>query len=68
MRKVIPMGEYRKRRRGMNYYEAKFERESKSKPGDWILVPDSLTGGYRLAYVGPPEALKQDEDKDADRV
>lgn len=37
----------------MNYYRAKFARESKAKPAHWIIVP--CGGWFRLAYIGGPQ-------------
>lgn len=34
----------------MNEYEAKFEREAKQRPKDWIIVPGRE--GFKLVYLG----------------
>jgi hypothetical protein len=34
----------------MNYYYAKFIREGKDVPSDWIIVPEGR--GFNLIYVG----------------
>lgn len=34
----------------MNYYEAKFAREAKENPTDWIIAPNGR-GGYRLIEI-----------------
>ena len=36
----------------MNYYTAKFEREAKEKPEDWIINP--IGNGFILVYIGSP--------------
>lgn len=33
----------------MTYYDAKFAREAKQHPADWIILPDG-----RLHYIGRP--------------
>ena len=34
----------------MNYYTAKFAREAKLNPKDWMIAP--VKGGYELIYIG----------------
>lgn len=38
----------------MNQYEAKFKREAKTNPLDWIIIPNGI-GGFALQYIGKPE-------------
>lgn len=35
----------------MSYYEAKFAREAKNKPTDWLIQSMGL-GSYKLVYMG----------------
>ena len=35
----------------MNYYRAKFLRESKARPADWVIRPLER-GGFELVYLG----------------
>ena len=35
----------------MNYYEAKFARQRKDNPLDWLIIPNEYTG-CRLVQVG----------------
>lgn len=34
----------------MSYYDAKFKREAKDRPQDWIIK--SGRGGYKLIHIG----------------
>ena len=34
----------------MDYYSAKFKREAKDKPTDWLIIP--ARGKYELRYIG----------------
>lgn len=36
----------------MNYYEAKFAREAKERPTDWLIVETARPGRYTLRYTG----------------
>lgn len=36
----------------MNYYEAKFTRENKDRPMDWVIVPNGV-GGYMVICIAP---------------
>jgi len=37
----------------MSFYEAKFKREAKENPIDWIIIPEeNKICKYRLFYVG----------------
>lgn len=36
----------------MNYYDAKFAREAKENPTDWIIVPAGR-GEVNLVHIGP---------------
>lgn len=36
----------------MNYYEAKFAREAKERPTDWLIIENSR-GFFKLIQVGP---------------
>lgn len=35
----------------MNYYEAKFQREKKPIPKDWVVVPGGLRGEFSLLHL-----------------
>jgi hypothetical protein len=35
----------------VTYTAAKFARESKARPGDWVIVPESVYS-FRLVYLG----------------
>ena len=37
----------------MNHYEAKFERERKDNPSEWIIAPAGRYG-VKLVHIGPP--------------
>ena len=37
----------------MNYYDAKFAREAKERPVDWIIIPTGYMR-YRLVNIGAP--------------
>lgn len=39
----------------MNCYAAKFAREAKPRPSDWLIVP-TRAGQFRLVYIGTPSA------------
>lgn len=34
----------------MSYYEAKFAREQKPHPTDWLIAPDGR--GFKLVFIG----------------
>lgn len=36
----------------MTYYEAKFAREAKEQPSDWVIAPADRPGLYKLVYLG----------------
>lgn len=40
----------------MNSYQAKFEREAKDRPTDWVIV--WRQGKYKLVYVGNSDETK----------
>jgi len=44
----------------MNYYAAKFQRQAKPDPRDWLIVPNGRQGDYILFYVG---VLKDEKPK-----
>lgn len=35
----------------MTYYQAKFERERKARPQDWVVVPAGRSA-FSLIYIG----------------
>ena len=35
----------------MNYYKAKFEREKKDNPTDWVILPDMMRTGGQVSLV-----------------
>ena len=37
----------------MNHYEAKFAREAKECPVEWIIFPVG-PGQFKLVHIGPP--------------
>lgn len=37
----------------MGYYEAKFARERKENPCEWVIFPLGFTGCYTLVHIGP---------------
>lgn len=44
----------------MNYYEAKFAREAKENPVDWIIAPSGRGDGYvKLIKIGDTEAYNK---------
>ena len=36
----------------MGYYAAKFKREAKQKPCDWLIRPIHGGRGFELVYIG----------------
>lgn len=36
----------------MTALQAKFKREAKENPRDWLIGPDLSRGGFRLIYMG----------------
>lgn len=42
----------------MNYYQAKFLRENKKRPTDWIITTDR-TGECRLVHLKPTTKTKE---------
>lgn len=38
-------------RSGTGYYAAKFKREAKANPGDWVIKPNRRSGGFELVRI-----------------
>lgn len=52
----------------MNVYEAKFAREAKEYPVDWIIAPNGRGDGYfKLIKIGDTEAYNKKFADDAPR-
>lgn len=43
----------------MNYYAAKFAREEKENPREWIIQTDPVTGACRLVRIVPRDYIGQ---------
>lgn len=43
----------------MTALQAKFKREAKERPIDWIIAPDLSRGGLRLVYIGVSKPCKK---------
>lgn len=47
----------------MNYYQAKFEREAKDNPLDWVIAPQTHGAGFELRQIGQTAATCPDGDR-----